>query len=262
VVILLLGAASTWATREHIARSAAAQHERSLAVAPGLYREVLEQQRAALTAMGGALAGDTRIRSTLGVAATDEATVRDILEDLRGATSADVLAVIDGDGVVRAVVGAPRMLGVDLGSSALLQPTKPDGHRAFALWSVDKGVALIVAVPVLQGRDVGGFMLVGRRPSDSALDAVAQSLGLHATLQADGNTIHTTTPPPDPRAPAAYVRRDELASTPSPVAVIWSVVDEPATGPLALVASAAPVVIALVAVALLFAVRRTLQARA
>jgi hypothetical protein len=53
------------------------------------------------------LADDNRIRSTVLAPKFDEATVQDILEDLRKSSGATLLAVVDAAGKVIAVAGPP-----------------------------------------------------------------------------------------------------------------------------------------------------------
>ena len=130
--------------------------EQLLGQAGASLEQLLARQRDQLVAEVKVLADDNRIRATVLAPKFDEATVQDILEDLRKSSGATLLAVVDAAGKVTAVTGAAGLREVNLGASPAVKTgfdrptsdvwTLPDqvqvvGRRADPLGRPDAGAA-------------------------------------------------------------------------------------------------------------------------
>lgn len=136
---------------------------------------VVVQQRKLLTATVGVLSDDSRIRAMVLTPSFDRATVLDLLTDLRATSGASVAALLDGSGVVRAVVGAPEMDQLDLGTSALVREAME--RPAARLWAFANRVGVLSAAPVRLDQDVHALFMLGFALEDSVLREIQQALG-------------------------------------------------------------------------------------
>jgi hypothetical protein len=105
----------------------------------------------------------------------DRATVIDLLTDLKATSGASVVAMLDSAGTVRAVVGAPEMEQLDLGSSSLVREAlaKPSAQ----LWAFANQIGVLAATPVRLDGQVRALFMLGYAMDDAALQDIEQSLG-------------------------------------------------------------------------------------
>jgi len=118
--ILLFGALAfaSWLADGQLRRLLSGLDDEALAQASRTLEELVNRQREQLVAEVKVLADDNRIRTTVLAPKFDEATVQDVLEDLRKSSGATLLAVLDASGKVQAVTGAVGLRQVDLSGSA------------------------------------------------------------------------------------------------------------------------------------------------
>src|SRR5207302_4148845 len=115
-----LGAAA-WLANAELERVLSAQDDESLAQASRTLEELVNRQREQLVSEVKVLADDNRIRATVLAPKFDQATVQDVLEDLRKSSGATLLAVLDASGKVQAVTGAVSLREVDLSGSTAVR---------------------------------------------------------------------------------------------------------------------------------------------
>ena len=132
-VVLGLVAGASWLADRQLRRFLSALDEQLLGQASASLEQLLARQRDQLVAEVKVLADDNRIRATVLAPKFDEATVQDILEDLRKSSGATLLAVVDAAGKVTAVAGAAGLREVNLGAS----PAVKDGFRSPDLGRLD-----------------------------------------------------------------------------------------------------------------------------
>ena len=106
LVVLALVAGASWTADRQLRRLLSGLDEQLLGQASASLEHLLARQREQLVSEVKVLADDNRIRSTVLAPKFDEATVQDILEDLRKSSGATLLAVVDAAGKVTAVAGA------------------------------------------------------------------------------------------------------------------------------------------------------------
>src|SRR5205085_10250193 len=111
-----LGAAA-WMASEQLARMSSSLDDERLGQASRTLEQLVSRQREQLVSEVKVLADDNRIRATVLAPKFDEATVQDVLEDLRKSSGATLLAVVDSAGKVTAVAGAAGLREVNLGAS-------------------------------------------------------------------------------------------------------------------------------------------------
>lgn len=144
------------------------------------------------------LAEDPRLKSTLSAANVDEATILDVLQDLQKLNGQPVFAVLDPDGRVKAVLGAPKLKGLDLSTSSVVKAAAAQEGAAVGVWLVEDRVAEIAVSAVRIGDRVVALLVVGNLVTDAALTKAAQTAGVHLGLMIDDKLIWS-----DGDAPAA-----------------------------------------------------------
>jgi hypothetical protein len=136
---------------------------------------VVAQQGKHLASMVGVLSEDARIRAMVLTPTFDQPTVLDLLTDLKATSEASVVAMLDSAGVVRAVVGAPDMDQLDLGTSSLVQNAqeKPSAQ----LWVFADKVVVLSATPVRLDNQVRALFMMGFAIDDTLLLDIQRALG-------------------------------------------------------------------------------------
>jgi len=180
---VLLAAGWTFVMRQLVRRADRARVEHSI----DRCRALLELMRGATKARAVAdaqlLAQDPRLQSTLAMAEIDNATILDILNDLRKLDPDSLFAVLSPDGKVRVTLGAPKLEGQDLSQTQLVQQARQKpGLAATGTWLVDDRVEEVAMVAVRAGDRPVALLAVGNRIDDSQLSALAQAAGVHLAL--------------------------------------------------------------------------------
>jgi hypothetical protein len=106
--------------------------------------------------------------------------VRDVLDDLRKASGATVMAVLDVNGKVGAVSGLEALKKETLGQTGAVKAAM---EKATAdVWSFPDRVLVIALAPIVSGNQVAALMMVGFEVGTPALAAIEQSLGVASAL--------------------------------------------------------------------------------
>jgi hypothetical protein len=180
LIMVALAAAASWFTSGAFDRSLSRLDEQALRQAGVALERALDGQRAQALAQVRLLADDNRVRATVITPRFDEATVRDVLDDLRKASGATVMAVLDVNGKVDAVSGLDALKRETLGQTAAMKAAM---EKATAdVWSFPDRVLVIALAPVLSGDQVAALMMVGFEMGTPALTAVEQSTGVAGAL--------------------------------------------------------------------------------
>ncbi len=149
-------------------------------------------EKEAVETVGGVLVQDPRLRSTLSLSEIDEATIADILGDIKQVSGLDLVGALDDRGRVTALVGADQLRRSELGSSSLISKVMQSGRGGADLWSLDGRAMVVAAVPVQVGRAAPSFLLLGRALRAASVETLAQSFGLSAGLYAGGPSPQLT----------------------------------------------------------------------
>jgi hypothetical protein len=179
-VMVALAAVASWFTSAAFDRSLTRLDEQALRQAGVALDKALEAQRAQALSLVRLLADDNRVRATVITPKFDEATVRDVLDDLRQASKATVMAVLDVNGKVGAVSGLDALKKETLGQTGVVKAAM---EKASAdVWSFPDRVLVIALAPVLSGNQVAALMMVGFEVGAGTLAAVEQSVGVAGAL--------------------------------------------------------------------------------
>ncbi|HXU82454.1 MAG TPA: hypothetical protein VN914_13720 [Polyangia bacterium] len=180
LVMVALGAVASWFTSDAFDRSLGRLDEQALRQAGVALDKAVESQRGQALSQVRLLADDNRVRATVITPRFDEATVRDVLDDLRKATGASVMAVLDSAGKVGAVSGLDSLKKETLGQTAAVKAAM---EKATAdVWSFPDRVLVIGLAPILSGNQVAALMMVGYELGAPALAAIEQSSGVASAL--------------------------------------------------------------------------------
>ena len=179
-VVLALVAAASWMGDRQLRRFLSALDEQLLGQASASIEQLLARQREQLVSEVKVLADDNRIRATVLAPKFDEATVQDILEDLRKSSGATLLAVVDGAGKVVAVAGALGLREVNLAAS----PAVKNGfdHPTSDIWTLPDQVQVVGVAPIRSGDQTPALLVKGLSLGRSQLATVGTSLGVSGAL--------------------------------------------------------------------------------
>jgi hypothetical protein len=178
--LLALSLVGSWATNQQLARFLADLDVQALHGAEQAFGRFVEQQRGHLLSQVGVLVDDTRVRSTVITPKFDEATVKDVLNDLKKASGASALAVLDVSGKVKVVTGADRLRQVDLGSSPVVKAAIEG--PASDVWTFPEQVLVVAIAPVRTGSTVSALLMMGFMLGEPVLGAVQRTTGAHGAL--------------------------------------------------------------------------------
>lgn len=176
LVLLGLAAAGGFASQRQLNALMAELDTQSLDRATALLSRTIEQEKNGLLSEVRVLSEDTRVRTTVMTPQFNEATVRDVMEDLRAASGASVMAVLDVRGKVQAVSGSTGLRGLDLGASPLISQAL---EKAVAhVWTFPDQVLIIGLAPVRSGGQVTALFLIGKELGEKALVPIERAVGV------------------------------------------------------------------------------------
>jgi len=169
-----------WLGSEQLGRLLASQDDEALGQASRTLEELVNRQREQLVSEVKVLADDNRIRATVLAPKFDEATVQDVLEDLRKSSGASLLAVLDAKGKVQAVTGAMGLREVDLGASTAVRDAFE--HPTSDIWTLPDQVQVIGLAPVRSGGETSALLVKGLPLAKGQLAAVENVLGVSGAI--------------------------------------------------------------------------------
>jgi Double sensory domain of two-component sensor kinase len=178
--LLALAVACGFAAQRQLASLISELDARALAIAPGLLERAIEQHKSQVLGEVRLLSEDSRVRTTVMTAQFSEATVRDILSDLRQATDATVMAVLDPRGKVLAAAGRESMRSLDLGGTPLV--TEGLAKPVAQVWTLPDQVLVVGLAPIRAGGQVAALLLTGRELGATILNPIEQSAGVAGAL--------------------------------------------------------------------------------
>lgn len=176
LALLALAAALAFASSKQLRAFMSDLDSQSLDRAGALLDRTIEQQKADLLSEVRILSEDTRVRTTVMTPEFNQATVRDVLEDLRRSSGSAVMAVLDVKGKVRAVAGSDSLRGMDLGASPLI--ARALESSVSHVWTFPEQVLVISLAPVLSGGQVAALLLVGQELGAATLGSIEKSVGV------------------------------------------------------------------------------------
>jgi len=179
-VVLALLAGASWAGDRQLRQFLSGLDEQLVGQAGASLDHLLARQRDQLVAEVKVLADDNRIRATVLAPKFDEATVQDILEDLRKSSGASLLAVVDGAGKVIAVAGAAGLREVSLGASAAVKGGFD--HPTSDVWTLPDQVQIVGLAPIRSGDQTPALLVKGMALGKSQLATVGKALGVTGAL--------------------------------------------------------------------------------
>jgi hypothetical protein len=173
--VFALAVALSWATHRRLDALLDRLDSRTLEKSAKVLDNIIAEQQRHLTSTVAVLSEDVRIRAMVLTPTFDRATALDLLTDLKATSGASVVAILDGDGTVRAVVGAAEMDQLNLGTSSLVQKAleKPSAQ----LWAFANEVGVLAATPVRLDGQVRALFMMGFEVNDALLEDIQRALG-------------------------------------------------------------------------------------
>jgi hypothetical protein len=180
LVVLGLVVGGSWAGDRQLRQVLSGLDQQLLGQASASLEHLLARQRDQLVSEVKVLADDNRIRATVLAPKFDEATVQDILEDLRKSSGASLLAVVDVSGKVIAVAGAAGLREVSLGASPAVK-TAFD-HPTSDVWTLPDQVQVVGVAPIRSGDQTPALLVKGLALGRSQLATVGKALSVTGAL--------------------------------------------------------------------------------
>jgi len=175
-----LALAVSWTAQQRIDRLMDGIDARAIDSASEVLEELVARQGEQLAPTVAVLSEDTRVRAMVLTPTFDRATVLDLLNDLKVTSNAGVMALLDDEGRVNAVVGAPELDRLDLGASSLVKQSldKP----ASQVWAFDSDVGVLAVSPVRVDDRVLAFFMMGIEIEDTVLQRIERTLGVSGAV--------------------------------------------------------------------------------
>jgi hypothetical protein len=194
VVLLGIAVAASWVSQRQVDKFLSQLDADALQTGRKVFERTLEEQRGQVLSQVGVLAEDTRIRSTVIMPNSDEATIRDVLKDLMATSGAGLMAVLDVNGKVRAVSGIEGLRDIDLGSSSVVKAAvqRPSAY----IWTFPQQVLAVGVAPIRSHEQVYAFLVMGFEAAKSALVAIKSSVGVSAFVLVGDKIVASGTDDP------------------------------------------------------------------
>ena len=179
LIFAALGAAC-WMADRQLQRFLSDLDDQVLGQAARTLEQLVDRQREQLVSEVKVLADDNRIRATVLAPHFDQATVQDVIEDLRRSSGATLLAVLDGSGKVEAVTGAVGLKEVNLGGSPAVKAAfdRPTSD----VWTLPDQVQVIGLAPIRAGDQAPALLVKGLPLAKSQLSTVQTALGVSGAV--------------------------------------------------------------------------------
>lgn len=155
------------------------------------------------------LVEDPRLKSALGTEGMDEATLVDILNDLRALSGSTFLAILTPEGKVRAVSGADSLRGMNLASSQLMTSARTAPSAVAGAWVINGDLIDVGAQALRFEKETLAFLVAGAPLDKESLHAVYETSGAGVALILEGKVKASA--PADAPYQAAF---DALATQP------------------------------------------------
>jgi len=189
-----------------------------IAASASLQAAFQQQRFAQLKPMAQLLAGDPAFKAYIAdaLANADRLSVLDQLEERAADLGYDLAMLVRPDGTLFARTDQPDLVGVDLSSRALVQKARAE-YEAAGIWQEGPSLYEAVAVPVVVGDALLGYLVVGTRVTDVRALEVKRGTGsdvlfLTGTPSGVEPVASTLSPPEVDRLLAALRLRGDLLS--------------------------------------------------
>jgi len=199
--LLLLAAtvAVCWFIKRQLGAAHTDAAQSNLAEAERVLAATIDQERTRASTAVAVLAEDSRVRAGVLTPVFDAATTRDLLESLRPAAGASLLALLDARGQVLAEAGAQTLREANLGvtpafGEALAEPTT-------AVWTFPDRV-LVVGLAAVRARAMhpAAVLVLAFEVGEAQLRAVAQALGVSGGLFVQNRLVASSSRDPELKA--------------------------------------------------------------
>jgi hypothetical protein len=171
-------------------RGLASLDDQQLERAVSLWKAATAEQLLQLENEARVLVDDARIREPLAMPDIDDETLVDVLHDLRGASEAGLIGIVTPAGMVRVVVGADGMRGLDLSSSSLMKPNERGASTG--TWVFPERFVAVAIVPVRLGDRVVANVMLGRAIGKQLLELVEKGTGAKGGIIFQQQLVATT----------------------------------------------------------------------
>ena len=183
VIIVTVGLACAWAfvARRELAGSVINENITRLEQGRLLFDAMRARTQQMLRSECRLLVEDPRLKATLATQGIDEATVADILGDLKAQRGSGMLLVLTPEGRVFAQAGADPFRGLDLSASTVVKNARGAGD-AVGAWVIGGSIVDVGITSVRFDRGVIAYLVVGLPIDPSFLKAVGDGAGASVAI--------------------------------------------------------------------------------
>ena len=183
----LIAAGCGVALRLQLLAVASKLEDRALTRAEAAFDRQLKSSGNDLMALVRVIVDDARVRTTLATPGIDDATIIDLLRDLKASTGVSVIGVLEA-GRVRTCVGNDGLIGADLSASSLVREAWDNG-RSSGLWALKDELLAVAMAPVRLASDPPRLLMLGGQVGGRALDVVGDLTGTAGALMINGRPV-------------------------------------------------------------------------
>jgi hypothetical protein len=145
----------------------------SLSEGQKLLQYTREQVQLRLRGQTQLLAEDPRLKSTLTTPGIDEATIRDVLTDLKRLSGTDFLAVLTPNATVQSVVGNDALAGLNLGASAVVEGARRSDGGVSGLWVVGDRLVDVSVTALRFDNRISAYLVAGDELDEKAVEGLS-----------------------------------------------------------------------------------------
>ncbi len=160
------------------------------------YVATYEERMARRQAEAQVVAEEPRLKAVARTAEIDEATLEDVMHEMRQSANAELFALLDPDARVLGDVSEPA-LGKQLARSAGMAEAQRNG-RAAVVWTIGGQVFDVVLQVLRFGTEEVGVLVTGYRLDDRALAAARRQLGAEVVVLAGDRLVGAALAGPSP----------------------------------------------------------------
>jgi hypothetical protein len=186
VIMVALAIAWSLVAQRQMAKSIAAESSQYLDRARAMFGAVRQRVQDRLRAECRVLVEDPRLKVALATEGMDEATVADILGDVRRLRGAGFLMVLSPDGRVFAQVGADELRGLDLSASSVIKKVQTANDAVSGSWVIGGQLVDLSVTTIRYDAAAIAYLVVGLAVDQQLLKAIAEGSGAALALATGG----------------------------------------------------------------------------
>jgi hypothetical protein len=179
LLILMVGVAAlgSFVMQQQLDTAIANENRTRLDTAKGVFDLLRTRSLEDMAGQGRILVEDTRLKAPLATEGINEATVADILRDLRELRGG-MLVVLTPEGRVFAEAGAPELRGLDLSASKVVKEAQQTPKAVVGSWVIGNKIIDLSIIAIRFDTTVIAYLVVGQTIEQTLLKSLSTATGV------------------------------------------------------------------------------------